>query len=176
VARCAAKPQAFLHARFSIILTIACFFYAGCASTPPPFFLSRSPTDRAIEEDDIRESIFRYRIEGAKSSGPFFLTINGEDPSETFMARFAISNKIAVKKASGSYFKEQPSPGWLRDRSTDKEAIYFSVGSISWMSLDRVEVRGGMYCGGRCADAGIYRLRKKKDRWVVDQYDVQMVS
>ena len=139
-------------------------------------FVSRSPTDRAIEEDDIRESIFRYRIEGAKGNGPFFLSINGEDPSETFMARFAISNKIAVKKASGSYFKEQPSPGWLRDRSTDKEAIYFSVGSISWMSLDRVEVRGGMYCGGRCADAGIYRLRKKKDRWVVDQYEVQMVS
>jgi len=175
VARFAAKPQAFLYARFSIILPLACLFYAGCASTPPPFFLSRSPTDRAIEEDDILESIFRYRIEDAKSNGPFFLSINGEDPSETFMARFATSNKI-VKKASGSYFKKQPSPGWLRDKSTDKEAIYFSVGSISWKSLDQVEVRGGMYCGGLCADAGIYRLRKKKDRWVVDQHEVQMVS
>ncbi len=174
MARYAAKPQVFLCARHSTILTLACLFYVGCASIPPPFFLSRSPADRAIEEDDIRESVFRYTIEGVKSNGPFFLSINGKDPSETFMARFATSNKI-VKKASGSYFNKDAFPGWLRDRSTDQEGMSFSVGSISWLSTDRVEVRGRMYCGALCADAGIYRLRKMKDRWVVDQYEVQMV-
>ncbi len=175
MARCAAKPQAFLYARFSTILILACLFYVGCASIPPPFFLSRSPADRAIEEDDIRESVFRYRIEGAKSKGPFFLSINGKDPSETFMARFATSNKI-VKKVSGSYFNKDAFPGWLRDRSTDQQGVSFSVGSVSWPSTDRVEVRGRMYCGGLCADAGIYRLRKMKGLWVEDQYEIQMVS
>jgi hypothetical protein len=175
VARYADKPQAFLGTSFVTIFTLACVFCAGCASVPPPFFLSRSPADRAIEEDDIRESVFRYRIEGVKRNGPFFLSINGKDPSETFMARFGTSNKI-VKKGSGSYFKKDPFPGWLRDRSTDQEGMSFSVGSISWLSSDRVEVRGRMYCGGLCADAGIYRLRKMKGRWVVDQYEVQMVS
>src|SRR2546422_823526 len=84
---------------------------------------------------------------------PIFLTIDDKDPSDAFMARFAVLNST-VKKASGSYFKKEPSPGWLRDRSTDEKAMTFSVGSICWMSLDRVEARGGMYCGGLCADWG----------------------
>jgi hypothetical protein len=33
-----------------------------------------------------------------------------------------------------------------------------------------------MYCGGLCADAGIYQLRKKNGRWVVEEYKVKMVS
>jgi hypothetical protein len=91
------------------------------------------------------------------------------------MARFATSKKT-IKKASGSYFKKEPFHGWLRDRATDEKAVSYSVGSISWVSLDRVEVRGGMYCGGLCADWGIYRLKKKDGRWVVESYEVQGVS
>jgi len=108
-------------------------------------------------------------------NGTIFLTIDDKDPSDAFMTRFAVLNST-VKKASGSYFKKEPFPGWLRDRSTDEKAMTFSVGSICWMSLDRVEARGGMYCGGLCANWGIYRLGKKNGRWVVEQYEVQGVS
>lgn len=170
------KPHAWVEGRgFSAILVLACLFYGGCVSTPWPHFFSRSPADRATQEDDIRESVFRYRIEHFNGKGPLFLSTDGKDPTDAFMARFTLLNKT-VKKASGSYFKKKPSPGWLRDRSSDEEAVAFSVGPISWMSTDRVEVRGGMYCGGLCADAGIYRLRNKDGRWVVAEYEVQMVS
>ena len=114
-----------------------------CASIPQLLSFLRSPADRAIQEDDIRESVFRYRLEHVQGNGPFFLSIDNKDPSDTFMTRFAASNKT-VKKASGSYFKEEPFPEWLRDGSTDEKAMTFSVDPISWLSLDRVEVRGGM--------------------------------
>jgi hypothetical protein len=165
----------FIDRRFSTILALACLFCGGCGSVPQPLLFRRSPADRAIQEDDIRESVFRYRVEYPKRNGPFFLSIDGKDPSDMFMRRFA-ALKTTVKKASECYFKKEPFPGWLRDRFTHQEAIVFSVGPISWISLDRVEVLGGMYCGGLCADWGIYRLRKKNGRWVVDNYEVQAVS
>lgn len=159
----------------SLLLALAFTFYVRCISVPVLLLASRSPVDRSLQEDDIRESIFRYRMEKLKSGGPFFLSINGKDPSDSFMARFA-SSKHKVKKASRSYFKKDPFPGWLRDRSTDEQGMSFSVGSITWLSPDRVEARGGMYCGGLCADAGTYRLEKKGERWVVVDYKVEMVS
>jgi hypothetical protein len=107
--------------------------------------------------------------------GPFFLSIDGNDPSDTFMARFANPDR-KVKKASQSYFRKDLPHGRLCDRSTDEPGVAFSVDTISWLSLDRVEVGGNMYCGGLCADGGIYRLRKKDGRWVVDDYKVQRVS
>jgi len=161
--------------RLFLLLAAASVLYAGCASVPAPFFASRRPADRLFQEDNIRESIFRYRINESKSSGPFFLSTNGQDPSASFMARFA-SPKQTVTKASQSYFKKEPFPGWLRDRSTDGQGISYSVGRISWLSPDQVEVRGGMYCGGLCADGGTYRLEKKQERWVVVEYKVEWVS
>jgi hypothetical protein len=156
-----------------IVLGLAAMFLA----TPMERFLSflRSPADRAIQEDYIRESVFRYRLEHVQGHGPFFLSIDNKDPSDTFMARFAASDK-AVRKASGSYFKKEPFPGWLRDRSTDEKGMSFWVDPISWLSWDNVEVHGGMYCGGLCADGGIYRVTKKNGHWVVDEYKMQWES
>src|SRR5208282_4858605 len=170
------RSQAWLHGRLlPVFLALTCVICGGCASIPQPLLSPRSPVDRPIQEDDIRESVFRYRMDLPKRNCPFFLSIDGKDPNDAFMRRFA-ALKTPVKKGSGSYFKKEPFPGWLLDRSNNERAISFSVGTISWMSLDRVEVRGGMYCGGLCADAGIYELRKKNGRWVVEEYKVEMVS
>jgi hypothetical protein len=133
--------------------------------------VSRAPVDRMIQEDDVREAVFRYRIESRNLSGPIFLSIDGKDPSDAFMMRFAQSN-LPIKKASGAYLKALS----LRDRLTDQQAVELSVRSVSWISVDRVEVRGGFYCGGRCADAGIYRVGKRNGRWMVEKYEVQAIS
>src|SRR5262249_11093495 len=165
-----------VRARFLVVLALACLFYVERDSISAYLhFLLRVPADHAIQEDDIRESVFRYRMDHQHLDGPFFLSISGEDPGDTFMTRFANADR-KVKKASQSYFKEDPSGGLLRDRSTDEHGVWFSVGAISWLSRDRVEVNGAMYCGGLCADGGIYRLRKKDGRWVVESYKKQWVS
>ena len=164
-----------LSTPLSVLLAVASIFYAGCVSLPAPSFPWRSPVDRAIQEDNIRESVFRYRMDQSRSGGPFFLNIDGKDPSDTFMARFAKADR-KVKKASQSYFRWDSSGGFLRDRSTDALGMSFSVSSISWLSPERVEVRGGMYCGALCADVGKYRLEKKDGQWTVIEYKVEMVS
>ena len=136
-----------------------------------PSVVSRAPADRMIQEDDIREAVFRYRIESENPSARVFLRIDGKDPSDTFMTRFAESNP-PVKKSSGAYLK---SPS-LRDRFTGEQAVDLSVGSISWISVDRVELPGSSYCGIRCADTGIYRVVKKNGRWLVEKYEIHFIS
>lgn len=156
-----------------IILGLGAMFGAA----PIERFLSflRSPANRAIQEEDIRESVFRYRMDLPYGERLFFLSIDGKDPSDTFMARFANADR-KVKKASQSYFKETTPRTGLRDRSTDEPGVALAVGTISWLSLNRVEVRGSMYCGSLCADGGIYRLSKKDGRWLVDGYKEEWVS
>src|SRR5207302_11307254 len=88
-------------ARFLLIVTLACLFCAGCDSIPVNLHFWLNPADRAIQEDNIRESVFRYRMDHPHRDGPFFLRISGKDPSDTFMARFANADR-KVKKASQS--------------------------------------------------------------------------
>lgn len=130
--------------------------------------------DRATDEDNIREAVFRYRMNAISDDNPIFLSINGKDPSDTFMARFADSKK-RVQKSSRSYVKKDPVPS-LRERATGQPGMSFSVGAITWVSSSHAEVRGGMYCGGLCADEGEYLLEKKQGHWVVTKYKMEMVS
>jgi hypothetical protein len=156
---------------FSIVLALACMLCGSCVFSPAPSFVSRAPADRAIQEGEIREAVFRYRISSENSNSRVFLMIDGKDPSDAFMTRFAESNP-PIKKASGAFLKST----WLRDRLTGEEAVELSVGPISWISVDRVELPGSSYCGVRCADIGIYRVVRKNGRWVVEQYEIKAIS
>jgi hypothetical protein len=89
--------------------------------------------------------------------------------------RHGLAEVRIVKKASQSYVEEHPVPS-LRDRKSNQPGMSFSVGAITWLSPERVEVQGGMYCGGLCADAGEYSLEKRQGRWVVVKYKIEMVS
>jgi hypothetical protein len=129
---------------------------------------------QAEAEDDIREAVFRYRIAQLDAESLKFLSVNGTDPSDAFMARFGKSNRT-VKKGSQSYVEEQGIPS-LRDRKTKQPGMLFSVGAITWLAHEKVEVHGGMYSDGLCADAGEYFLEKRQGRWVVIQYKIEGVS
>jgi hypothetical protein len=124
-----------------------------------------------MQEDDIREAAFRYRISSKNSNSRVFLMIDGKDPSDAFMTRFAESNP-PIKKASGAFLEST----WLRDRLTGEQAVELSVGPICWISVDRVELPGSSYCGVRCADMGTYRVVRKSGRWVVQQYEIKAIS
>ncbi|MGH9509955.1 MAG: hypothetical protein ACRD2M_08460 [Terriglobales bacterium] len=175
------------------IVSIACIVLFSCTEAPPPLpdpQFSRVPPDRSIQEDDIREAVFRYRIKERYtefSQSPSFLTIDGKDPSDAFMARFA-GAKPPVKKGSGAYVKENPFTemvgdpnkrppleGMLRDRSNDKKAFSVHVGEISWMTPALVEVKGGTYCGWTCGDGGLFRVVKKDGQWRVENYEQHVI-
>lgn len=135
---------------------------------------SETSIARARTEDDIREAVFRYRMEKLTSRELIFLSVDGHDPSSTFMARFAKSSKT-IKKASESYVGQSGIPT-LRDRATGQPGWKFSVSTITWVSPERVKVQGDMYCDGLCADSGEYFLEKKRGRWVVIKYKLEGVS
>ena len=156
-------------------LAIASILLTACSENLPALPAWRVPPDRSIQEDRIREAIFRYLIKQKGLKGQVFLSVEREDPSDEFMARFA-GMEPRPKKASGAYFKRAPFPGWLRDRATGEKGVMLNVGTIGWNSSTVVEVRGGSYCGGLCADAGVFRVAKKNHQWVVEEYEVRIVS
>jgi len=156
------------------VASLTLMFLTAFAQSRPSDWHPVVDVARWIEENNIRESVFRYRIERQKFDGVVFLTIDGKDPSDEFMTRFAMITP-PVRKASGSYSDSQGMSS-LRDRSTKRRAILLEVGTIKWLSEDHVELNGGFYCGALCADAGIYEVVKKNGRWTVAGYKVEMVS
>jgi hypothetical protein len=168
-------PTCTLRLALSTIVPILACVLIACAAPAPPLLTVRIPPNRIFEEDDIREAVFQYLIEIRKFPGQVFLSIDGNDPSDAFMSRFS-DEKNFPTKISRSYFKKDPFPGWLRDRTTNEKGVGFNVSSISWISTIEVEVKGGSYCGGLCADAGVFKVTKKNGRWKVDYYRIRLVS
>jgi hypothetical protein len=141
----------------------------GLSNLLPP---SPSPVFQIQEQDvqEISETIFRYCIRQHGSTGIFFLSIDGKDPTNEFMERF--SGPLLVKKVSGSHVTD----GWLRDRTTGKRAMLLSLGGVRRLGPNVFEVKGGSYCGARCADGGVYRVAKRNGHWLVEQYDIHFES
>jgi hypothetical protein len=128
---------------------------------------------RAAQEDNIREAIFRYEMKDRE--GIIFLNINNQDPSDSFMKRFS-DVKLAVKKWSAIAPAEKPLQRWIYDRETGKPGVALSVGKITWTSDHGVIVTGGYYCGSLCAGAGDFYVIFKDGRWVVEKFDIKVIS
>lgn len=128
---------------------------------------------RAAREDDIREAIFRFELKDR--TGIIFLDIDHRDPSDAFMKRF-FDVKLPIKKLSAIAKPNGRSQRWIYDRSSGKPGVALWVGKITWTSDMRVIVDGGYYCGSLCAGRGDFYLTFKDGRWVVDKFDLKIVS
>ena len=109
---------------------------------------------RRVEEDRIRESFFRYLIGSRKTSSPIYLSIDGRNPSDDFMARF-VDLKPPLRGVSEG---ESTIKGWI-DRSTGERGVVLSVNSVKWSFGDRVEVDGS---------GGVYEVVRNRGRWNVE--------
>jgi len=110
---------------------------------------------------------------GDKIDGPVFLSIRGKDPRDAFMEQFPMVKEPVQKGSGAEYKKNNNSWVFLVDRSTGKKAVLLSVNSIKWLSSDRVEVSGGAYWHSLRFDVGTYRLAKKENRWLVEDYEIK---
>jgi len=128
---------------------------------------------RAAREDDIREAIFRFELKDRTSI--IFLDIDHQDPSDTFMKRFS-DVKLPIKKLSAIAKPNGRSQRWIYDRSSGKSGVALWVGKLTWISELNVVVDGGYYCGSLCAGRGDFYLTFKDGRWVVDKFDLKIVS
>jgi len=125
---------------------------------------------RRIEEDRIREAVFRDLI-GSTVRWHVFLETDGNDPSDKFMVQFS-DLKPAVKKG----LEAECTIRGCFDRSTGERGVVLSVSSISWFFGDRVEVKGGFHCGPLCGSGGVFKVMKNGGQWKVQTYNKQWDS
>jgi hypothetical protein len=145
--------------------------YAGMISRMTPI-----PTgaDRTAEEDNIREAIVRDWAGPKGLKRLVFVSIDGHDPSDEFLARFADLRPTLVKKASEQRF-DIASHQWV-DQSTGERGVSVSVNSIKWLFGDRAEAEVAMRCGSLCGVGGVCEMVKKKSRWTREALLRQWVS
>jgi hypothetical protein len=131
---------------------------------------------RAAQEDGIREAIFRYEMKDHRFPEVVFLSLNNQEPSDAFMRRFS-DLKLSVKKWSAiDDPAKKPAQRWINDRETGKPGVALSVGKITWTSDHGVIVAGGYYCGSLCAGGGDFYVALKDGRWVVEKFDIKVIS
>jgi hypothetical protein len=144
--------------------------YAAIVSrmTPVP-----TGADRIAEEAIIDEVVVHNLLPSSVEQ-PVFLRVDGKDPSNELMARFAPMGKT-MNKASGAYF-DQSKLGVPLDLSSGESGMLLSVDSIKWLFGDRVEVRASLTCGHLCGEGGLYELVKTKGHWTVETRKEHWVS
>jgi hypothetical protein len=104
----------------------------------------------------------------------YFIRINGKDPSDQFVKQFEDIPRV-VKKASEAQMRASGSAGVV-DRLTHETGIIFSANAIRWLGSDSVEVEGGYFCGGRCAQASTFSVHQEAGKWTVKLLRVNGIS
>jgi hypothetical protein len=93
----------------------------------------------------------------------YFLAVNGSDPGDAFIIRFAASTP-PVKRRSECI--ESAFVG-VCDRATGELGLIFEIGAIRWQSESMVEVDGGYYEDGLSGSGNTYYVERRGGRWEV---------
>ena len=138
---------------------------------------------KAKAEDDIREATFRHqflhnasgvqqkakvyflavgRNEDWDDGSDGFMALDGADPSDEFLKRFADHKPVVKKKSQGVVHL-----GEFKDKKTGEKGLVFGLGTIKWVSDTEVEITGGYYEAGLSASGNTYFLKKEKGKWTV---------
>lgn len=138
---------------------------------PGPFFASET-----ADEDEIMEATFRYQFPHNASAMQqnaklYFLSIDGADPSDGFMQRFA-GHDPAVKKVSSS----TSGTDGVTDNQTGEKGIIFRVETIKRVNATTVEVKGGYYEAGLSASGNTYYLKNNGPGWVVTKATTNVIA
>ncbi len=123
---------------------------------------------REQELDDVREATFRHLFtrNGSahpESAGVYCLSIDGQDPADHFMSRFA-GNKPSAKKKS--LCSVSPTQG-VRDNETGQRGLAFGIEKVTLKWGSRAEVECGYYEHGFSAEGYTYDLEKVGGLWKV---------
>jgi hypothetical protein len=130
--------------------------------------------------DDVRFVTFRYMF-GHNASGQqqnakaYCLEVDGKDPSDALIARFAGSTP-PVKKASECTTASDVGDWGVRVRVTREPGLLFRLGAIRWVKASMVEVEGGYYEASLSASSNTYYLEKKNGDWKVVRDVMDVIS
>jgi len=130
------------------------------------FFSSCSPStkiNRVKAQNDIRETIFRYQFAQFQHSSAraYFLVIEGQDPSDEFMQRFADS-KSFIKK--GSEARQAPH---AVVSATGERGVVCDVGPVKWLDEKSAEVIASFQVGKQSAAHFTVTLKWEHGKWKI---------
>jgi hypothetical protein len=152
--------------RLAALLLFFAFPYPGTSQQA-----SRTDSFRFVQEQNIREVVFRYLFDHNASGQQrnaliFCLSLSFDehvDPSDEFMKRFD-SHNPPVRKISDC--AEHPFAG-VTDKRTGKRALLLRVTTIQWISEVEGEVGGGYYEGPLNASGNTFRVVRSRGQWKV---------
>jgi hypothetical protein len=154
-----------LQQQFSIALS-----FLFLAFSPVALSQEASPASTHAErENEIREALVRYlAADWSQSDYVFFISIEGNDPSNQFLLRLkGFTNPIKKVSESKDVREEKSLFSHVRDKATDTPGIVFSVGRIVWLSRNAAEVPGSYRCGSICGGGSTYRVKREGRKWVI---------
>ncbi len=154
------------------VVPLLFIFMAGCVS-------SATDAARLIQEDNIREAVFRYQFDhnasGQQKKATVYCLSVGKgrsDPSEDFMRRFA-DHKPPVRKVSECQIN--PYKGVL-DKHTGAPGLAFRITRLTWISDTEAEVEGGCYEAGLSSSGNTYTVVKQHGTWKVSSDRMNWIS
>jgi hypothetical protein len=172
------------------ILFALTLLISGAISQSVPIDAAKSTDEQEIYAAVIRSQMEQWIRAGDKSEAEakdesdrsiarhlnfrtFFVSIDGEDPSDDFIDRFRDIPRIVKKISSAEPDKGPHTPV---DKSTHQTGIIFSADSLRWSSKNSAKVEGGYYCGGLCAAGITFKVRRENGKWVVKSSHMNWIS
>ena len=142
--------------------------------------ISAADVDRAAEENNIREAVFRHQFEHNGSgqqqkANAYCLSIlldqKKSDPSDEFIKRFA-GHKPPVRRASECHWTKVK----VVENRTGRSALILFVSSITWVSDTEVTVGGGYEEANLSESGNTYTVKKQGGQWTVTEDRMNWIS
>jgi hypothetical protein len=159
------------------IIAVAAVLLASCGNTRT-VDAGAAANLASSDEMDIAESVLKS-LYGDNASAEqsnkvgASLCFEEKDPPSEFIARFKGLNPPAFP-CSASEFNEKR--GELVMRGTTKPMISFSVKDIKILSSTEAVAVGGYYEAGLSSGGYTFKLTKIKDKWVVEDQQMNWIS
>lgn len=123
----------------------------------------------------IVESVFRYQITQCAENTSlkvFLLSLQGRDPSDELMKRFA-EDSVSVKTRSALAMSEATNE--FIDKESGKFAALLSIDKLKFLPDGSAEVEGSCGYADWAARAYKYSLVREEKRWIVKRADLTSV-
>jgi hypothetical protein len=156
-----------------IVLVTVMALFTGCSKQQGIELKARDqqdmkasqPNGEEQENLDICEAVFRYQFKhnasfAQQNADAYFIMIFKQDPSDTFLARFA-GNTPPVRKGSDFVIGK---------------GLVFSIGSINRIDENTAQVYGGIYEAGLSSSGNLYTVVRKSGKWLVAKDEMQWIS
>jgi hypothetical protein len=149
--------------RYLLMVIVAALIICGCSP-------NREATTHLSEEDQIRETVFRYQFEFNVSglgdaANAYFLSVEGDkDPSAELLERFE-GHRPPVKPVSASTL--EPGTAQVLDRESSLPGLIFGITEIRRLTDNEVEVDGGYEEASESGSGNTYRVVKRERHWEV---------